>query len=105
MRVNRYLPPVHTFIRASTKELTNSPAQNARTEAITMRQVLPNTESYVVWQTAPADVFATISAKRGSLLEAQPHPSEGGMATTTKLMNAMNSSAKKPTHTQRRAWA
>jgi hypothetical protein len=28
-----------------TKELTNSPAQNAVTEASTMRQVLPNTET------------------------------------------------------------
>ena len=70
-----------------------------------MRQVLPNTESYVVWQTAPFDVRATISANCGSLLDAQPQSDEGGMATTTKLINAMNNSAKKPTHTQRRALA
>src|SRR5579871_4309316 len=105
VRVNSHLPPVHTFILASTNELTNSPAQNAITLAATIRQVLPNTDSYVAWQIAPAPSLASTPANRGSSLAAQPHCANGGMATTTKLMNAMNSIAKKPTHTQRRALA
>jgi hypothetical protein len=59
----------------------------------------------VVWQIAPADLRATSSAKRASALEAQPQSGEGGIATTTKLITAMNSSAKNPIHTQRRALA
>ena len=47
MRVHSLRPPVHTFILASTNELTNSPHQNAINEAAAIRQVLPNTESYV----------------------------------------------------------
>ncbi len=43
MRVQSQRPPVQIFIRASTYELTKSPAQNPAMEASTMRQLLPNT--------------------------------------------------------------
>src|SRR6476661_1615740 len=41
VRIQRYLPFVASFIFARTKEFTNSPAQNPRREAATIRHVCP----------------------------------------------------------------
>ena len=41
MRAHSPRPSVFTFISASTQALTNSPAQNAISEATTMRGVAP----------------------------------------------------------------
>ena len=84
VRVHSIRPCVSSFIRASTKELANSPAQKAMIEAMKMRGAGSNTAASVAWPSQPG---------------------AGGMCTTTHDMAAAKAEATKPTQTTRRARA
>src|SRR5688572_14028178 len=81
VRVHSHRPCVNTFMRASTYELTNSPATNATSDAAAMRQVEPNAVSYAAW-----------FFQKGA----------GGNCTTTHAIKDAKASAPKPAQITRR---
>src|SRR6478672_7734574 len=83
VRVQRYLPAVKTFILASTKELVNSPSQNASREASTIRHVWPN-------------IMFTAWTCSGDIVEA------GGRLVTTYDITDANAIAPNPAQITRR---